>query len=165
MTVLSEGKMVDLGGYVIILVETNDKRVKLYGKTPSLSFIINGNLGRLGLHIKQTSVHIVFGQHGPYLVNMAHICSTWSIYDQHGPCMIKMAHIWSTWPISGQYGPYLVNMVHVDMESHSRRHIRLIAVVQRNEKDSNQDFHIVLILNRRGGTSENFVKVFFWLFC
>ena len=23
--------MVDLGGYVIILVETNDKRVKLYG--------------------------------------------------------------------------------------------------------------------------------------
>ncbi len=27
-----EGKMVDLGGYVIILVETSDKRVKLYGK-------------------------------------------------------------------------------------------------------------------------------------
>ncbi len=26
-----EGKMVDLGGYVIILVETSDKRVKLYG--------------------------------------------------------------------------------------------------------------------------------------
>ena len=25
-------KMVDLGGYVIILVETNDKRVKLYGE-------------------------------------------------------------------------------------------------------------------------------------
>ena len=24
--------MVDLGGYVIILVETNDKRVKLYGE-------------------------------------------------------------------------------------------------------------------------------------
>jgi hypothetical protein len=24
--------MVDLGGYVIILVETQDKRVKLYGK-------------------------------------------------------------------------------------------------------------------------------------
>ena len=24
--------MVDLGGYVIILVETHDKRVKLYGK-------------------------------------------------------------------------------------------------------------------------------------
>ena len=27
-----EGKMVDLGGYVIILVETSDKRVKLYGE-------------------------------------------------------------------------------------------------------------------------------------
>ena len=26
-------KMVDLGGYVIILVETNDKRVKLYGES------------------------------------------------------------------------------------------------------------------------------------
>ena len=26
-----QSKMVDLGGYVIILVETNDKRVKLYG--------------------------------------------------------------------------------------------------------------------------------------
>jgi hypothetical protein len=25
-------KMVDLGGYVIILVETQDKKVKLYGK-------------------------------------------------------------------------------------------------------------------------------------
>ena len=25
--------MVDLGGYVIILVETNDKRVKLYGES------------------------------------------------------------------------------------------------------------------------------------
>jgi len=31
VTVLSGCKMVDLGGYVIILVETNDKRVKLYG--------------------------------------------------------------------------------------------------------------------------------------
>ena len=27
----AQSKMVDLGGYVIILVETNDKRVKLYG--------------------------------------------------------------------------------------------------------------------------------------
>ena len=26
-----QSRMVDLGGYVIILVETNDKRVKLYG--------------------------------------------------------------------------------------------------------------------------------------
>ena len=26
-----QSAMVDLGGYVIILVETNDKRVKLYG--------------------------------------------------------------------------------------------------------------------------------------
>ena len=26
-----QSEMVDLGGYVIILVETNDKRVKLYG--------------------------------------------------------------------------------------------------------------------------------------
>ena len=31
--------MVDLGGYVIILVETNDKRVKLYGG--EISFIRN----------------------------------------------------------------------------------------------------------------------------
>ena len=33
--------MVDLGGYVIILVETNDKRVKLYGKISSVSLIID----------------------------------------------------------------------------------------------------------------------------
>ena len=26
--------MVDLGGYVIIIVETKDKKIKLYGKTP-----------------------------------------------------------------------------------------------------------------------------------
>ena len=26
--------MVDLGGYVIILVETKDKKIKLYGKNP-----------------------------------------------------------------------------------------------------------------------------------
>lgn len=28
--------MVDLGGYVIILVETKDKKIKLYGKIPNL---------------------------------------------------------------------------------------------------------------------------------
>ena len=32
--------MVDLGGYVIILVETKDKRVKLYGKKPSVILFI-----------------------------------------------------------------------------------------------------------------------------
>ena len=31
IVVSPQSKMVDLGGYVIILVETNDKRVKLYG--------------------------------------------------------------------------------------------------------------------------------------
>lgn len=30
--------MVDLGGYVIILVETKDKKIKLYGKS-MLSFV------------------------------------------------------------------------------------------------------------------------------
>jgi len=41
--------MVDLGGYVIILVETHDKKVKLYGKktekkqiSSKITFIING---------------------------------------------------------------------------------------------------------------------------
>ena len=29
---MDSSKMVDLGGYVIILVETHDKKVKLYGK-------------------------------------------------------------------------------------------------------------------------------------
>jgi len=32
--------MVDLGGYVIILVETHDKKVKLYGKQIILTFIL-----------------------------------------------------------------------------------------------------------------------------
>ena len=32
LIILQESKMVDLGGYVIILVETKDKRVKLYGE-------------------------------------------------------------------------------------------------------------------------------------
>ena len=34
--------MVDLGGYVIILVETQDKKVKLYGKYLILTFITVG---------------------------------------------------------------------------------------------------------------------------
>ena len=32
--------MVDLGGYVIILVETHDKKVKLYGKQIIFTFIL-----------------------------------------------------------------------------------------------------------------------------
>ena len=33
-------KMVDLGGYVIILVETQDKKVKLYGKNTNMLFFL-----------------------------------------------------------------------------------------------------------------------------
>ena len=36
--------MVDLGGYVIILVETNDKRVKLYGGKICVFFLIRNDL-------------------------------------------------------------------------------------------------------------------------
>ena len=32
--------MVDLGGYVIILVETSDKRVKLYGESTIDTFLV-----------------------------------------------------------------------------------------------------------------------------
>ena len=34
--------MVDLGGYVIILVETHDKKVKLYGKWTINFYLIMG---------------------------------------------------------------------------------------------------------------------------
>ena len=36
--IFSSPNMVDLGGYVIILVETQDKKVKLYGKNLYICF-------------------------------------------------------------------------------------------------------------------------------
>lgn len=37
---MNSSKMVDLGGYVIILVETQDKKVKLYGKNTNMLFFL-----------------------------------------------------------------------------------------------------------------------------
>lgn len=39
--------MVDLGGYVIIIVETKDKKIKLYGENKMNTFIINNRLIKL----------------------------------------------------------------------------------------------------------------------
>ena len=35
--------MVDLGGYVIILVETKDKKIKLYGKSALISLAVTAS--------------------------------------------------------------------------------------------------------------------------
>ena len=47
------GKMVDLGGYVIILVETHDKKVKLYGKFQGLPTNILHIVNFLGFTMAQ----------------------------------------------------------------------------------------------------------------
>ena len=50
--------MVDLGGYVIILVETNDKRVKLYGSPADKADLEVGG----GEHVvNNQNLHIVLG--------------------------------------------------------------------------------------------------------
>lgn len=48
--------MVDLGGYVIILVETKDKKIKLYGKYNI--YIIAINIWFVEVHVSQKGTYL-----------------------------------------------------------------------------------------------------------
>ncbi len=70
--------MVDLGGYVIILVETRDKRVRLYGKNDKKQPSTDGLLWKpsqlssvhaLGIPLKKDTA----SAYAPYLKNLVSI--------------------------------------------------------------------------------------------